>query len=65
MQSNERICMKLLVCIGPRNNPFHFGDDPDYDPDLDSDSDHIDLHGTFTRDVIRAKEQPSKHKTFV
>ena len=35
LQSNERIHMKLLpeVCLGPRNNLFLFGDDPDYDLD--------------------------------
>ena len=33
--SNERICMKLVqdVCLGPRHNPLHFGDDRDYDMD--------------------------------
>ena len=32
LQSKERICMKLLpeVCLQPRNNPLHFGDDLDY-----------------------------------
>ena len=35
LQTIEQICKKLLpdVWLRPRNNPFHFGDDPDYDPD--------------------------------
>ena len=30
-----RICMTLLpeVCLGPRINPLHFLNNPDYDPD--------------------------------
>ena len=33
--SNEQFCIKLLpeVCLGPKNNRFNYGDDPDYDPD--------------------------------
>ena len=44
--------MKLLpeVCLGPRTNPLHFGDDSVYDPD------HMDLHETFTRSVSRVNE---------
>ena len=32
------IYMKLLpwVCLGPRSNPLHFGDDPDYDSDSEA-----------------------------
>ena len=39
--NNTWICKILLqeVCLGPRNNPSHFVDDPDYNPDPDHDPD--------------------------
>ena len=39
------------MCGGPWNNPFHFGNDPDCDPD------HTVLNGTFTGGVSWANEQ--------
>ena len=35
LQSNDRICMKLLqeMCFWSRNHPLHFRNDPDYDQD--------------------------------
>ena len=53
VKSNERICMKLLpeVCLGPRNNPLDFGNDPDYGPD------RTNLYETFTKGVSWARDQ--------
>ena len=45
------------MCHGPRTNPLHFGDAPNYDPDPDYDPDRTDLHDIFPRDMFRAKEQ--------
>ena len=39
LKSNKLIYMTFLpeVCLKPRNNQLDFGDDPDYDLDLDYD----------------------------
>ena len=47
IQSKKRICIKLLP--GLRKKPFHYGDDPDYDPNSYPDADRIGLHNHFAK----------------
>ena len=36
LQSNSRVCMTFLpaMCLGPKDRPVHFGDDPDSESGL-------------------------------
>ena len=62
LKSNKRICMKVLpeVCLELRNKLLDLGDDPNYNPDPDYDTDLPDLHEFFVRSVSLAKDQSIK-----